>query len=297
MLEIDKPILLPLQQPYPLIACFGYIEAQMATLLVQNKDDEVDSYPIVSESFHIDGQMYTEDIDEDFYPQEEFFKLGCNVGDKIYWHKFIAIARLLFHHKTDLDLCEIWNNLAEFKVFVEDRPTHFYVLIKDFNTDDSMVNFTFCNDMAFKWDTPQMPYASLVEQVVNHLLLAPEASVHFLHQRPNDSDFHYNLKKLETDVRTSLHKERRRKLLGCETIPPPEPDLMWKTDLMAIAKYIQNCLPEGCSDKNDVLLEIKEHFMLFDINGDYIDDYDDYIDDYDDYIWDFIKTNNLLPDD
>lgn len=289
MLKIDKPLLLPLQPPYPLITCFGYIEAQMASLLVQDRDGEIVSFPIVNNGYNIDGQIYTEDINDDFYPLEEYFKLGCNMGDEINWQKFIAIARLLFHHKTDLDLREIWYNLTEYNVVVEDRPEHFYVLVKDINPDDSTVDFTFCNEMAFKWDTLKMSYTSLISQVVDHLLLSPDANVHFLHQRPNDSDFVNNIEKLKKDVRNSFLNRRSEKMLKLEEHLNPDNNLMWASDLITIAKYVQNCLPEGCRCKNDVLLEIKKYMMLYDEKGDYNDQFDD-------YIWNFIVTNNLLPE-
>ena len=54
-----QPQILQLQQPYPLIAIEGFIFPQMGTLIIQNEEGFVQSWPIIKneEPDNIDGQI------------------------------------------------------------------------------------------------------------------------------------------------------------------------------------------------------------------------------------------------
>ena len=279
MLKLDKPQMLPLTPPYPLISCFGYIRAQLATLLVQNKDGNIDSFPLVDDLYEIDGQVYSEDVTPDFDPLEHYFKLDCNKGDVISWRKFIWIARTLFNHKTELNLIEIWDCLKDYGVEVADRPKHLNIFIK--KTDDGL-EYSHGNDMAFKSVNnnahPTVVNKDFIWQVAAYLYLAPEANVNFLHDS-NEEEMAKMIQKIEIELAKCVIKNHQRFLMGFHS--PPENETMCAKDFLDITEFIQNDLPETPLSKNDILMRIHEHFWM--------DNKDN-----DESIWNFIEKNHFF---
>ena len=257
MLKLTQPLLLPLQQPYPLIAHDGNIYAQMATLLIQSDDGEIDSYPVLKMDYMIDGQVFSEDVKPDVNPSEDYFKIGCYMGDEISWQQFIGIARNLFNRKTDYSLTEIFETLEDYGVTVKDLPHDLYLFISSF---DNGIDFCPGGEMAFKWRnhddsmTEEGKYRDYIEQVAEHMRLLPRAELHFLHNREDDG-FLSKLNQLEKDIADYVDHGHGRH--------PPTPHVLWPSEYVGIARYIKiKWLGRSFRNKDEVLQDVCRHFGL-----------------------------------
>lgn len=257
MLNLTRPLLLPLRQPYPLIAHDGNIYAQMAALLIQGDDGDIHSYPVLKTDYLTDGQVFSEDVRPGDDPAEHYFKIGCNTGDGISWRQFTGIAQKLFNRETDCTLTEIFEELEYHGVTVEDRPKDLFVFISSF---DNGVEFHPGEEMAFKWglrgDSPAKEdiYRDFIEQVAEHLELLPGAEMHFLHNREDD-EFLSGFNRLKSDVASSTGNERRSN--------QPTPCFLRSCEYAGIAKHVhEKWLARESWDKDEMLQDVCRHFGL-----------------------------------
>ena len=288
MLNIDKSHLLLLQPPYPLISSFGYVRKHIATLLVPNKDGNIDSFPVIGDNCFIDGQVWAEDITPDMDPTEYYFSLECHEGESIDWQKFIEIATKLINHKTDLCLSEIYYDLKDFNVIINNSPQVFNIFIQ--KTSDGL-EYRTSENMAYKHEWGEkngFNYTvneDFIRQTVEHLELAPESTIRLLYSN-YELDFAKQIQELKNNITKALKKKPK---INTGTYPPPPPEHLWPHEWLRITEYIQKSVdPLLISQltqkqyKSEILKKIKLRFC--------IDEKDE------DAIWNFIVNNNLLPD-
>ena len=255
MLKLTQPLLLPLQQPYPLIAHGGCIHAQMATLLVQNDDGEIDSYPVLRARYLIDGQVFSRDVAPGDTPYDDYFTIDCSMGDVIPWSRFIGISRRLFNQGATCSLTEIFCALEYYGVTVNDRPKDLFVFIRSF---DDGVDFSHGEEMAFERKSNGVPrtkeekYRDFIRQVAAHMELLPYAELHFLHNR-EDEGFLSEFNQMKSDVANLVAND--------EETRPTKPCLFSSRDYVGIAKYIQKeWLGRKLCDSEEMLQDVCEHF-------------------------------------
>ena len=184
-------------------------------------------------------------------------------------------------------LSEIYNELKDFNVIINNSPKVFNIFIQ--KTSDGL-EYRPAENMAYKpeWEEKNgYDYTvneDFIKQTVEHLDLAPESTIKLLHSN-YEEDFVKQIQKLENNITKALIKYQK---INATLFPPPPPEQLWLDKWLEITEYIQKSVdPLLISQltqkqyKSEILKKIKLRFCIDEKN--------------EDAIWNFIVNNNLLP--